>query len=38
MGMGVADEQFDAAVLDVRRAVDGLGELVDSYHHQLPRR
>ena len=36
MGMGLADEQFDAAILDVRRAVDGLGELVESYHHQLP--
>ena len=36
MGLGVADEQFDAAILDVRRAVDGLGDLVDSYHHQLP--
>jgi hypothetical protein len=36
MGMGVADEQFDAAIVGIRRAVDGLGELVDSYHHQLP--
>jgi hypothetical protein len=36
MGMGVADEHFDEAILDVRRTVDGLGELVDSYHHQLP--
>jgi hypothetical protein len=36
MGMGVADEQFDAAIADVRRVVDGLGELVESYHHQLP--
>jgi hypothetical protein len=36
MGMGVADEQFDAAIVDVRRVIDGLGDLVDSYHHQLP--
>ena len=36
LGMGVADGQLDAALPDVRRAVDGLGDLVDSYHHQLP--
>ena len=36
MGMGVADERFGTAIGDVRRAVNGLGELVDSYHHQLP--
>ncbi|HUZ51288.1 MAG TPA: hypothetical protein VMU94_02010 [Streptosporangiaceae bacterium] len=36
LGMGVADEQFDAAILDIRRAVDRLGDLVDSYHHELP--
>jgi len=36
IGMGLADEQFDTAIVNVRRAVDGLGELVDSYHHQLP--
>jgi hypothetical protein len=36
IGMGVADEQFDTAIVDIRRLVDGLGELVDSYHHQLP--
>jgi len=36
MGMGVADDQFDAALADVRGVVDGLGDLVESYHHQLP--
>ena len=36
MAMGIRDEDFDAARADLRRAVDGLGELVDSYHHQLP--
>ena len=36
MGMGIRDEDFDAARPDLRRAVDGLGELVESYHHQLP--
>jgi len=36
LGIGVADEDFDAALADVRRAVDGLGDLVDSYRHQLP--
>jgi hypothetical protein len=34
--MGVRDEEFDATAADVRRAVDGLGDLVDSLHHQLP--
>ncbi|HEX5189827.1 MAG TPA: hypothetical protein VFW16_09820 [Streptosporangiaceae bacterium] len=38
MGMGVADEAFDAALADVRAIVDGLGDLVDSYHHQIPGR
>jgi hypothetical protein len=36
MGMGVSDDSFDAALIGVRRAIDGLGELVDSYSHQLP--
>jgi hypothetical protein len=34
--MGVSDADFDAAVPVVRTAVDGLGQLVDSYHHLLP--
>jgi hypothetical protein len=36
LGMGISDEEFDAAVPGVRRAVDSLGDLVESYHHQLP--
>jgi hypothetical protein len=36
LAMGIRDEDFDVARPDLRRAVDGLGELVDSYHHQLP--
>ena len=36
MAMGIRDEDFEAARPDLRRAVDGLGELVESYHHQLP--
>jgi len=36
MGMGVRDAEFDAALTDVRGAVDGLGDLVDSDHHQIP--
>jgi hypothetical protein len=36
MAMGIRDEDFDAARPGLRRAVDGLGELVESYHHQLP--
>jgi hypothetical protein len=36
MGIGVSDDDFDAALSNVRRAVDDLGDLVDSYHHQLP--
>src|SRR5262245_47299288 len=35
MGMGVRDDVFGAALSDVRQAVDHLGNLVDSYHHQL---
>src|SRR5437773_11785522 len=36
MAMGIRDEDFDAARPDLRRAVDGRGELVERYHHQLP--
>lgn len=35
MALGVADADFDAALGDIRAAVGGLGELVDSYHHLL---
>jgi hypothetical protein len=37
MGMGIADDLFDGALADVRGVVDGLGDLVESYHHKLPR-
>jgi hypothetical protein len=36
MALGVSDEDFAAAVANVHRAVERLGELVDSYQHQLP--
>ena len=36
MAMGIRDEDFEAARPDIRRAADGLGELVESYYHQLP--
>jgi len=36
MAMGIRDEDFEAARPDIRRAVDDLGELVESYYHQLP--
>jgi len=36
MAMGIRDKDFEAARPDLRRAVDGLGELVESYYHQLP--
>jgi len=36
MALGVADDQFDAALADVRAVVDGIGDLVESYHHALP--
>jgi hypothetical protein len=36
MAMGIRDEDFEATRPDLRRAVDGLGELVESYYHQLP--
>ncbi|HUB41740.1 MAG TPA: hypothetical protein VMA72_23080 [Streptosporangiaceae bacterium] len=35
-GIGVRDDAFTAAIRVVRQAVDGLGELVDSYQHQIP--
>jgi len=34
--LGVDDDQLTAALPRIRRAVDGLGELIDSYHHKLP--
>jgi hypothetical protein len=34
--VGVVEEQFDAVFPRVRSAVDGLGRLVESYHHKLP--
>src|SRR5579859_1764833 len=36
LGIGVADDEFGAALADVRGAVDRLGPLVESYHHRLP--
>jgi hypothetical protein len=36
MGLGVRDEDFDSAITDIRVVVDGLADLVDSYHHLLP--
>jgi hypothetical protein len=36
MALGVRDEDFGAAIGDIRTAVDGLADLVDSYHHLLP--
>ena len=35
LGVGVSDERFDEALGDIRYAVDHLGDLVDSYHHQI---
>ena len=35
LGIGVSDERFDEALPDLRHAVDHLGDLVDSYHHQI---
>jgi hypothetical protein len=34
--VGVVDEQLPGALPRARSAVDGLGELVESFHHQLP--
>src|ERR1700693_6290924 len=36
VAMGVRDEEFPVTTQGLRRAVDRLGDLVDSYHHQLP--
>ncbi len=36
MALGIRDSDFDAAITDIRRVVDGLAELVDGYHHLLP--
>jgi predicted nucleotidyltransferase len=36
VAVGVRDERFAAATQDFRGAMDTLGNLVDSYHHQLP--
>ncbi|HEY2262423.1 MAG TPA: hypothetical protein VGI96_07350 [Streptosporangiaceae bacterium] len=38
LAMGVQEDRFDTAVVEVCRAVDHLSELVDSFHHQLPGR
>jgi len=35
-GMGVTSADFDAAIADVRQAVDELSDLVESYHHKIP--
>jgi hypothetical protein len=32
VAMGIRDDEFDATIPVVRRAVDGLGDLVESYH------
>jgi hypothetical protein len=34
--VGVSEAQFTSVSPRVRSAVDGLGELVESYHHKLP--
>jgi hypothetical protein len=36
MAVGVADDRFETAAADLRSAMSRLGDLVDSYHHQLP--
>jgi len=36
MAIGVRDEDFAASAADVREAVGQLGDLVESFHHQLP--
>jgi hypothetical protein len=36
VAIGVRDDDFTAAIPKIHLAVDGLGELVDSYEHQLP--
>ena len=36
VAIGVRDDNFAAAIPEIHHAVDGLGDLVDSYRHQLP--
>ncbi len=36
LGAGVVADRFEEAALGLRAAMAGLGELVDSFHHQLP--
>jgi len=36
MGMGLDSPDFDAAVADAHQVIDGVADLVDSYHHKLP--
>lgn len=36
MALGLRDEDFDAGITDVRAVIDGLADLVESYHHLLP--
>jgi hypothetical protein len=36
VALGVRDDDFASAVPRIRMAVDGLGDLVDSYQHQIP--
>jgi hypothetical protein len=36
LAMGIADQEFEAVAATVHLAVDQMGDLVESYHHQLP--
>jgi predicted nucleotidyltransferase len=36
LAMGITDQDFAAALPRLRHAIDNLGDLVESYHHQLP--
>jgi hypothetical protein len=36
MALGVRDDDFEAAITDIRAVADGLADLVESYHHLLP--
>jgi hypothetical protein len=36
LALGVRPADFDAALPQIRQVVKGLGDLVDSHHHQLP--
>lgn len=36
LAMGITDHDFAAALPRLRSAIDALGDLVESYHHQLP--